>query len=207
MRLILSAALITMLSACDAVPSNELADSGPSILERLRSGDTTVCADPEVQTTMMAVAAGGDMLEKFLALKRELPRISAVSATDINDKIAEVSCSGNVDVPEVGLLLSAMSGSIAWKVRPALDQDGYIVEIPAAGLTETVSAFRRYVTYSVTIAEAEKREREQPETTAAEPDPDANISMNAPNAFPTYEDTPAQFDTSNNIEQSADQSE
>ena len=122
MVLLSATAAFAALASCDAV--TEQAD----IATRLKQGDTSVCADRDVQETFAKVVAGGDKTyEKFLASGEKLPPLKVVNATGVNKDIGEVSCSGNftVNAPFFG----PVDARVDFKVRPALDEGGgFIVE-------------------------------------------------------------------------------
>jgi hypothetical protein len=151
--MVVVAVALTLLVGCDDTHSDALT-SERSVSERLKSGDTTVCADPEVQATLLAVIGGREQVQKIYDAEAELPTFSAVNAVGLNKDISEVRCKANISVPDVSGLQSLIALNagrdlsnvpIAWNVRPALDEDGsYVVEVVGQENAGAVALIKMY---------------------------------------------------------------
>lgn len=117
----------TLTAAVAATACNPLNEFGGDMTSRLKSGDTTVCAEEKVQEAFLMVLIGQDIFKKYLASGNEVPPFTAVSATAVNKSIGEVSCSAKVDMASG--FMGVKSAEVAYSVRPSLDQGGdYVVE-------------------------------------------------------------------------------
>jgi hypothetical protein len=126
---------------------NSTDESMSDMATRLKSGDTSVCVDPDVQQTFAKVLVGDSIYKDFLSSGGKVPPLIAVTATSVTKDIGEVSCAGNFDFP-VGSWFGKTSARVDFKVRPALDQpDSYVVETSSGGqnalLTSYLTLYRR----------------------------------------------------------------
>ena len=175
-----------LLAACDGTAGI----GAGSIEDRLRAGDATICADKDVQQTLLSVIAGEETFKKFADKGGSVPPFTVVSATGMNKDIAEVTCSGKAKVGD------ELDAPLEWKVRPALDAGGgFIVEsLPTPGriLVQGQLAYE---------ANKEPEQAREAEPAAQQPAPDLpadeSADMNADtdmNATTTYDDESANAD-------------
>jgi hypothetical protein len=109
-RVTISAAAIGLL-----VPSNAAVGT-PDQVARLKSGDTSVCADKGILSTI-AVIVHPAAYNKFVESGNRLPVLEAVSASGVNKDIGEVSCDA----------IFPPTGRIQFTVRPSLDEPGGLI--------------------------------------------------------------------------------
>ncbi len=104
-----------------------------SIVDRLKNGDTGVCADPDVEATWINIMAGDANYKQFQATGIKIPPLTAVSATGVKKDIGEISCAGNFDGGP-GFLGGPTDARAEFTVRPSVDQPGgYVVEANGLG--------------------------------------------------------------------------
>lgn len=89
------------------------------IVEMLRNVDPNVCVDRGVQQTVVSVISRSayDRMQR----RGETFEFNAVSASGSDRDISEVTCNANI--------VASGNHSVAWKVRPALDKEGYVVSV------------------------------------------------------------------------------
>lgn len=129
--------VVLLLSACgqtgnDAVAgkgeaSGEIANgaaaepSAGDIVEMLTNVDPRVCAVDGVQQTVVRVI-NSDAYNRMLQ-RGERFEFNSVSASGTNRDISEVTCNANI------VAWNQNDYPVSWKVRPALDSDGYVVSV------------------------------------------------------------------------------
>lgn len=182
------------LASCEEGTSlNE--DQPVDIVALLNSGDPTVCAVPEVQELALNIAE--PEYEKFKAEGGEPISFQAISATDVNKDINEVTCSANL-MAYAGDLLQGVeirSAPINYKIRPALDVNGtYLVEIvPAEPVKDAIQAH-------IFLSKLVKKDEENVAQESAEPPELSTDNIVANDTTPIDEEVSNQIDDAHAIE-------
>ena len=156
-------------------------------MSRLRAGDTSVCADPEVLQTFAALLIGESNYDSFVKNGHELTPLKAVTATGMNKDIGEITCAGNYDFGGPNLLMGGKSNArVSFTLRPSVDEQGnYVVEALPIDGNELLTA---WLTLKA-MSKAKQEEQAETEPTE-EPVPQAP----AQNYGSAAEETTEQYD-------------
>jgi hypothetical protein len=101
------------------------------MVARLKSGDTSVCAD-EGTIAAIPVIVDPEVYDRFVESGGKVPRAWAVSATGVNKDIAEVRCEASFD----------SAGVIQFTIRPSLDEPGgTIITVEHTPASESLSGW------------------------------------------------------------------
>jgi hypothetical protein len=181
-------ALAALVAGCKVSPANGNQVSSPDIVQRLKSGDQTVCADPSVQQTAVTAVTDPKVFQAFQDEGGKLPAFEAVSATAVKKDVAEVSCSANLPIHYV----TVDSISLEYTVRPSLDQDGgFVVQSTLSGLAkEALNSWIFQEGFGKRASEQQQNAAEPQDNELQQTDQQSNSAGDAVNsaAIPTNAD-------------------
>ena len=126
--------LVSMTTlACTQQSKNDQQKTQDVVKNLIVANDPTACASPEAISTVFSIVSSG----YGQAMMNGMPPISvrAISATGVNNDIHEISCSarGHSRSPYSDV---EQSFALYYKLRPALDQEGFVADVLATPIVK-----------------------------------------------------------------------